>query len=188
MDQVFDSQFQAMQAAFARDGISIEVAYTPDGQADYVYVTDRLLVVNRSEVIQRIRVLLPGTDLADEQPASDLLRVLSIAHPLDGYRTVLEALDLLDAELGKDFGRPDDEQPAERDDRTLVTPVHVLHLAQATASSGRICPATEPEVPCTCAAGREGGDCAPCPPPAPGRAGSESATPGAWPTSRGRRG
>jgi subtilisin family serine protease len=190
MDQAFDSQLQAMQAAFARDGVSIEVAYTHDGQADYVYLTDRLLVVNRPEIIQRIGVLLPGTDLADEQPAGDLLRVLSIARPLDGYRTVPEALDLLDAELGKDFGRYDDEQPAERDDRTLVTPVHVLHLAQATAASGRICPATEPEVPCCCAAGRTGRtgradradradgagrageDCAPCPPPAPGSAGA----------------
>ncbi len=151
MGQVFDLQFQAMQAAFARDGVSIEVARTPDGQADYVYVTDQLLVVNRPEIIARIGVLLPGTELFDEQPASDLLRVLSIAYPRDGYRTVPEALDLLDAELGRDLG-------------TRVSPVQVMHLAQTPAASGRICPATEPEVP--------GEDRVPCPPPAPGSAGA----------------
>jgi len=37
MGQVFDSQFHAMQDAFARQGTYIEVAYTPSGRVDYVY-------------------------------------------------------------------------------------------------------------------------------------------------------
>ena len=42
-DSVFSSQFQEMRNAFAREGITIEVAYTPSGRADYMYEADRLL-------------------------------------------------------------------------------------------------------------------------------------------------
>jgi hypothetical protein len=164
MDQVFDSQFQAMQAAFARDGIRIQIAYTPDGRPDYLYVADRLLA--QTSIVTQIRELLPGAEEA-ERTRLDGLTVLSIAHLEGGYRTVPEALDFLDAELAPVVILRSDENPDEMPPAPggipLVTPVHVLHLA------GRICPAGEPEVPCCCAAD---GMCPPCPPAAPGVAGT----------------
>jgi hypothetical protein len=184
MDQIFDSQFLAMQAAFARDGISVEIAYSPSGQADYIYQTGRLLVdVGRyPEIISRIRDLLPGTVPDErEQPTSPDLRVLSIEHLDNGYLSVPDALDLLDNELRDYFrqgGKGDagaERRQTAGDDYTPVTPVHVLHLAQTTSSSsGRICPATEPEVPYCCPADDSPPDlpCGPCPAQAPGNAGA----------------
>jgi hypothetical protein len=174
MGQVYESQFRAMQVAFARDGIGIEIAYTPSGRPDYIYQAGRLLVDTRvnPQIIAQIEGLLIGTALAgpDEQPTSDFLRVLSIEHLQNGYLTVPEALDLIDAELGKDLGKGYDEKLAASGDYSPVTPVHALHITQDGGDdAGRVCPATEPEVPCCCAAD---GDCPPCPPPAPGSAGA----------------
>ena len=42
-DSVFSSQFQAMQDAFARERIFIEIAYTPSGRTDYIYEAARPL-------------------------------------------------------------------------------------------------------------------------------------------------
>jgi Subtilase family len=185
MDQIFDSQFLAMQAAFARDGIAVEIAYAPNGQASYIYQTGRLLVdVGRyPDIITQIRRLLPGT-VPDqrEQPISPDLRVLSIEQLDNGQLSVPDALNLLDADLGEYFrqggkGDAGEERPRTPGDYSPVTPVHVLHLAQnSSSSSGRICPATEPEVPyCCCPADRHsppdppGG---PCPPQAAGNAGA----------------
>jgi hypothetical protein len=186
MDQIFDSQFLAMRSAFARDGITVEIAYSPSGQANYIYQTGRLLVdVGRyPEIVARIRQLLPGTVPAGrrEQLTSPGLEVLSIEQLDNGYLSVPDALDLLDDELAEYFrhGGKGDER-AERlrtsGDYSPATPVHVQHLAQNSASSsGRICPATEPEVPYCC--GPAGGDCppdlpcGPCPAQAPGDAGA----------------
>ena len=47
-DSIFSSQFQEMRNAFAREGITIEVAYTPSGRADYMYEADRLLAQARA--------------------------------------------------------------------------------------------------------------------------------------------
>jgi subtilisin family serine protease len=196
MDQIFDSQFIAMQAAFARNGIGIEIAYSPNGQASYMYQTGRLLVDARyPDIVGVIETALndkvPPADKG-EQPASPYLRVLSIDDLKNGSISVPDALDLIDAELGRrgghgdqgdDDGKLDDgelddaedyEELARSGEYSPVTPVHVLHLAQnGSSASGRICPATEPEVPyCCCAPDKAGHDCPPCPPQATGNAGA----------------
>lgn len=187
MDQIFDSQFIAMQAAFARDGIGIEIAYSLNGQADYIYQTGRLLVDLRYPgIVGLIEKALQGSvppAHKDEQPRSPDLRVLSLEDLPNGSLSVPDALDLIDAELGRGRGRGHDD--AEFDDPgdyeklvrspeySPVTPVHPLYLANGSSSSGRICPATEPEVPwCCCDPGQTSHDCPPCPPPASGNAGA----------------
>jgi subtilisin family serine protease len=161
MGQVFDSQFHAMQDAFARQGTYIEVAYTLSGRVDYVYETGRLLV--SSEAVTLVRdALPPGVDEAgkDEQPDDPALRVLSIENLLSGvHLTVPQALDLIDAQLG-------DRNPALHGGYPLATPVQIMHFTNggATPDTVRHCPATEPEVPCRCAPDEP---CGPCPPVAP---------------------
>jgi subtilisin family serine protease len=192
MDQIFDSQFLAMQAAFAGNGVSIEIAYSPNGQVNYLYQTGRLLVDLRRPGIRTLidtalndKVPEAGKD---EQPHIADLLVLDIEHLQHGYLSVPDALDLIDAALrrereheghGGDDGEHDDAELADdaEDYQTLarsreyspVTPVHVLHLAQngaSSSSSGRLCPATEPEVPyCCCESDKGSHDCPPCPPP-----------------------
>ena len=77
MGQAFDSQFQAMHDAFARQGVYIEVAYAPNGRADYLYQAGRLLAA------------AAGRDLPD-------LLVNPIARETDGNPSlILEALLLL---------------------------------------------------------------------------------------------
>jgi hypothetical protein len=152
MDEVSSSQFQGMRDAFASEGISIEIAYTPDGDPDYMYETDRLLA--RTDVVEQVRDILSGAALVSPDvphPAEESsLVVLSIEDLQGGYLTVPQALDLIDARL-------DVDNPALDGDFPLVTPVHILHIT-------RTCPATEPEVPCSCAPGEP---CTPCPPVAP---------------------
>ena len=53
-DSIFSSQFHEMRDAFAREGIAIEVAYTPSGRADYMYEAGRLLA--RAEVVGRLHL------------------------------------------------------------------------------------------------------------------------------------
>jgi subtilisin family serine protease len=152
MDEVSSSQFQGMRDAFASRDISIDVAYTPAGDPDYLYETDRLLA--RVDVAERVQYVLSGAapvgpDLPQPPDESNLV-VLSIEDLADGHLTVPQALDLLDAQLDIDNPAPDGGFP-------LVTPVHILHIT-------RTCPATEPEVPCRRAPGESP---APCPPVAP---------------------
>jgi hypothetical protein len=156
-DSVFSQQFHAMRDAFAREGIFIEVAYTPSGRADYVYETGRLLA--RADVVGRIREALPGAAPVEEgdQPDLESLRVLNIAELREGHMTVPQALDVLDERL-------DIENPARHGGFPLVSPVHILHITGGGPDTARICPATEPEVPCCCARDER---CEPCPPPAP---------------------
>jgi hypothetical protein len=160
MGQVFDSQFQAMQYAFARRGTYIEVAYAPNGRPDYIYESGLLLA--STEGIAPVRAALPpGVEQAGkEQPDDPELRVLSIENLEGGvHLTVPQALDLIDAQLG-------DENPALHGGFPLVTPVHIMHISNSGASpdTARGCPATEPEVPC-CFGPDE--PCGPCPPTAP---------------------
>lgn len=154
-DAVFSSQFQDMRDEFAREGIFIEVAYTPSGRADYIYEAGRLLA--RADVVGRIREALPGAALVEEgdQPDVESLRVLSIAELREGYLTVPQALDVLDERL-------DIENPARDGGFPPWSPVHILH---ATPSPGtvRACAPTEPEVPCCCVPDEP---CPPCPPTA----------------------
>lgn len=155
MSAVFDSQFLDMRAAFARDGIDIQVAYTPAGEDDYLYVAGRLLAVDDPGTVRRLGEVLPGIRRAGqhEQPSAGGLVVLSIDELEQGYLTVPESLDIIDERLGE-------ESPARRGGVPVVTPVHVMHI------TARLCQAAEPEVPCCCQAGRAGDEpVRPCPPP-----------------------
>jgi hypothetical protein len=157
-DSVFSSQFQAMRDAFAREGIAIEVAYTPSGRADYMYEAGRLLA--RTEVVGQVLDALPGAMQVEQdlQPAAESLRVLTIEQLQEGYLTVPQALDLLDKRLKVDNPAPDGGFP-------LVTPVHILHVTQPSPDTARACTPVEPEVP---PGGTPGGNGAPPPgtPPA----------------------
>lgn len=181
MDEVFESQFRAMQVAFARDGIGIDIAYTPAGQLDYLYVTGRLLAINDPELLRRIEEILPGTRPAgkaeyhphdrigkDEYDRDDRLAVLSIEHLERGYLTVPEAMRVLDAELG-------DGKPALRDGQPVLTPLHVFYVTgnggSPAVASGRLCPAGEPDFPSGSA---PNGDCPPFPAQAPRGTGAGS--------------
>src|ERR1700724_2695569 len=142
MGQVFDSQFQAMHDAFARQGVYIEVAYAPNGRADYLYQAGRLLA--STEALTLVRDALPGVEQAgkDEQPDVPTLRVLSLENLRGGiHLTVPQALDLIDAQLG-------DKNPALHGGFPLVTPVHIMHISNGVSpDTARGCPATEPGVP-----------------------------------------
>lgn len=150
---VFDSQFLPMKVAFAREGSDIEVAYKADGEPDYLYQPGRLLAVDDSVTLRRVGEVLQGVSRApdEEQPAMPGLVILSIDSLAHGYLTVPQAMDVIDAEFGGDK-RP-------RSGQEDVAPVHGLHVT----SDGRLCAATEPEVPCCC--GEEPAEpCPPCPP------------------------
>jgi hypothetical protein len=158
---VFESQLLPMKVAFARAGTDIEVAYTPDGEPDYLYQVGRLLAVDDPVVLRRLEGVLRGIRRAapDEQPAIDGLVMLTIDDLERGHLKVPEAMDLIDEEFAKD-------KEAMAEEETPVSPVHVLDLK----FEGRLCAATEPEVPC-CGSARRPGEaldkpCPPCPPAA----------------------
>ncbi len=135
MDPVFDAQYLNMKHSFAREGTEIDVAYTPAGEVDYLYVADRLLAVDRDDNIPRLQAALPGLRRADqgEQPGIGDLVLLSTDGVDEGHLTVPEALDLLDERLGAD-------NPALAGGEPLAAPVHVVHTA-------KLCAASEPGVP-----------------------------------------
>lgn len=154
MSGVFDSQFQAMRDAFAREGTGIEVAYTPSGEVDYIYQEGRLLT--RSSVADVVLTVLAGTVIVagdERRPLEESGLVLLDIDNVVPFLSVPQALDVIDAELRR-LGLPN---PAP-DGFPLLSPVHVTYVAPV-----RICPATEPEAPC-----RRAPDelCPPCPPPA----------------------
>lgn len=152
MDPEFDAQYLPMRNLFSREGTEIEVAYTRDGEVDYIYVVDQLLAVDRDDNIERLLRALPGLRPADRRQLGDLggrplpgdLVVLSIEALEAGRLTVPDALDLLDELLG-------DDNPALHGGEPLATPVHIMHTS-------KLCAASEPAVPC-------GSPPRPCPPP-----------------------
>ncbi len=135
MDRVTSAQYLAMKDSFSREGINIDVAYTPAGNLEHIHATGRLLAVDRGDNIQRLQAALPGLRPADpgEQPGIGDLVLLSIDEADEGTLTVPEALDLIDERLGAD-------NPALTDGEPLAGPVHIVHIT-------RVCPAGEPEVP-----------------------------------------
>jgi hypothetical protein len=153
MDPVFDAQYLAMKDSFARQGIQIDIAYTPAGEVDYMYVVGRLLALDRDDNIQRLENLLTGVRRVGEpdQPGIGDLVVLSIEDVHGGFLTVPQALDLLDERLGED-------NPVHSGGLPLATPIHIVHIT-------KICPAGEPEVPGCCPH--------PCPRPADPVAGED---------------
>ena len=134
MDPVTSAQYLTMKDSFSRQGVEIEVAYTPAGDVDYIYAVGRLLAMERDDNVERLQGMLPGMRRADpgEQPEVGDFVVLSIDEAEDGYLTVPEALELIDERL--------EENPALDDGEPLLTPVHVVHIT-------KICPGVEPEVP-----------------------------------------
>jgi hypothetical protein len=139
MDPVFDAQYLPVKNKFAEQGTKIEVAYSPDGTVDYIYVVDQLLA--RRDNFELLRRMLPGLRYAERDELRGVgdrqlpggLVVLSIDALDEGRFTVPEALDRLDERLG-------DDNPALHDGEPLATPVHVMHTA-------KLCAASEPAVP-----------------------------------------
>lgn len=173
MDSVTAGQYHAMKDSFARRGIQIDVAYKPNGEINYMFVTGQLLALDQGDNIQRIQQVLGGVRRVQLPGQSRLgdLAVLAIdddVYRREGYLTVPQALDLIEDRLvTNNFAR--------RDELPLATPVHVMHIT-------KICPADEPEVPCGC----ESSPAQPCPPVTAGTGGTGvrlgSATPACWRT------
>jgi Subtilase family len=136
MNAVFDAQFLNMKDAFSREDIHIKVAYTPDGEDDYIYEAGHLLAVDDDETFARLERILPRLRRTDPEtrPRSAGLVVLSLSDVDDGNLTVPQALHRIDEELG-------DDNPAFAEGGVpIASPVHIMHIS-------KICPATEPEVP-----------------------------------------
>jgi subtilisin family serine protease len=138
MDPVASSQFLSMKDSFAREGINVEAAYTPDGEIDYIYVAGRLLALDRGDNVDRLQVAMPGLNRVDrdEQPqAGDLVRLsiedVSIGHGDAGSLTAPEVLDRV---------RADNPELAD-----VVTPLHIAFIQPGGKTKS--CPAVEPEVP-----------------------------------------
>jgi hypothetical protein len=130
MDLVTSAQYLTLKDSFARQGIDIDVAYTPAGEIDYIYEVGRLLAVDRADNVDRMLDVLRGSRRADpgEQPNVGDLAVLSIDGAEEGFLTVPEAMELIDESFEDNRAEP------------WCTPVHVVHIT-------KICPAGEPEVP-----------------------------------------
>jgi hypothetical protein len=134
MDPVTDAQYLVLKDSFARKGVNIEAALTPDGDIDYIYVVGRLLA--RAENVDQLLAAMPGLRRADgyEQPEiGGLVRLAIDQVAIDdseaGSLSVPELLDLMDERLPN---TPAGERP--------VTPVGIVHISKIT-------PAGEPEVP-----------------------------------------
>jgi subtilisin family serine protease len=135
VDAVFDAQFRTIKDTFARQGVDIQIAYTPAGDVDYVYAARRLLAREDSvDLVIGERFGRFGFRRAEpgQQPGGNLV-VLSTDDLDSGRSTVPEVLDALDTDL------PEDD-PARLDGRLPVEPDYVVHIT-------RLCPAVEPEVP-----------------------------------------
>jgi subtilisin family serine protease len=138
MDPVTNSQYLVLKDSFARKGVQIEAALTRDDDIDYIYVVDRLLVVDRDDNINRLERAMPGLRLADAQEQTEiagLVRMSCDRVTLDGREagswSVPQLLDVMDERL------PNRPGPV---GEPLVTPVHIVHISKIT-------PAGEPEVP-----------------------------------------
>jgi len=140
MDPVFDAQYLPVKNRFAERGTEIEVAYSPDGTVDYIYVVGQLLA--RRDDFDLLRRMLPGLHPVERDELRGLGRrrlpdglvVLSIRDLDEGHFTVPQALDRLDERLEEHRKRLGGHN------RVPVTPVHVMHTA-------KLCMASEPGVP-----------------------------------------
>jgi len=139
MDPVFDAQYVPVRNRSFEQDTQIEVAYSADGWADYIYVVDQLLA--RRDDTERLCRMLPGLWYVERDEPNGLgdrrlpdgLAVLSIDALEVGRFTVPELLDRLEKRLGDDYLALNDGEP-------LATPVHVVHTA-------KMCAPSEPEVP-----------------------------------------
>src|ERR1700758_1647902 len=114
MDSVTAMQYHTMRDSFARRGIQIDVAYKPNGEIDYMYVTGQLLALDRDDNIQRIQQVLGGVRRVELPAQSRLgdIAVLAIddeVYRREGYLTVPQALDLIEDRLvTNNFARRDE--------------------------------------------------------------------------------
>ena len=139
MDPVFDAQYVPVRNRSFEQDTQIEVAYSPDGWVDYIYVVDQLLA--RRDDTDQLQGILPGLRHVERDERHGLghrrlpdgLAVLSIDHVEGGHFTVPQILDRLEENLGDDYLALHEGEP-------LVTPVHVMHTA-------KLCAASEPGVP-----------------------------------------
>ena len=139
MDPVFDAQYVPVRNRSFEQDTQIEVAYSPDGWVDYIYVVDQLLA--RRDDTDQLQGILPGLRHVERDERHGLghrrlpdgLAVLSIDHVEGGPFTVPQILDRLEENLGDDYLALHEGEP-------LVTPVHVMHTA-------KMCAAAEPGVP-----------------------------------------
>ena len=130
MDAVFDAHYRIIQDEFALRGITLEIAYTPNGEPDYIYERGRLLVAAPDDNLGRLRERLDGAELIE---GGDGLAVVSIDRLRNGYLSVPDALALLDPVFHGDLAHGPGVTP-------LVSPNHLFHVE-------RLCSAIEPEVP-----------------------------------------
>jgi hypothetical protein len=128
MDAVFDAHFRVIQEEFARFGIRLEIAYTPDGNPDFIYQRGRLLVASPDDNLGPLHDRLAGAEVVEQ---GDSVAVVSIDNLRDGYLDVPEALDRLDPIFHRDL--PPGATPQ-------ISPNHLFHVE-------RLCSAIEPEVP-----------------------------------------
>lgn len=133
MDAVFDAQFRTMRAALSARGVDVDIAFTPDGEVDYIYQVGRLLTVDSPENVDRIEGVLGGVRRARDNEIPGLAEYS--LEDIPGL-TVPEALDFFDAQETDRLRA----NGLDEDARQLVTEVGLLHIT-------RICPAGEPEVP-----------------------------------------
>jgi subtilisin family serine protease len=139
MDPIFDAQYVPVRNRSFEQDTQIEVAYSPDGWVDYIYVVGQLLA--RQDDFELLRGMLPGLRPVErgerhglgDRRLPDGLAVLSIDDLQAGHFTVPELLDRLQESLGDDYLGLNDGEP-------VATPVHVMHTA-------KLCAASEPGVP-----------------------------------------
>jgi hypothetical protein len=139
MDAVFDAHYRIIQDEFALRGIYLEIAYTPNGEPNYICQRGRLLAAPDVD-LGRFPEALDGAEVVDRD---DDLAVVSIERLRRGYLSVPDALALLDPVFHGNLPPGPGTTPQ-------VSPNHLWHVE-------RLCSAIEPEVPC--------GSSQPCPPP-----------------------
>lgn len=129
MDAVFDAHFRIIQDAFGRKGTRLGLAYTPNGEVDYIYEEGYLLVARREDNVDRFSRLMRDGNLAEPEPDKPFVRV-ALEDMGDRFPSVPDALAQLHGDFNADVARGD---------LPLVAPNHLLHVE-------RLCSAIEPEV------------------------------------------
>ncbi len=128
MDAVFDAHYRIVRDSFAREGVWLDIAFTPDGQVDYIYEQGRLLVGAPNDNLNPLIGRLRGSSVIEQ---NDDVAVVSIDNLDDGHLSVPDALALLDPDFNRDL--PVGATPR-------ISPNHLFHVE-------RLCSAIEPEVP-----------------------------------------
>jgi hypothetical protein len=128
MDAVFDAHYRIVQDSFARQGVWLDIAYTPDGQVDYIYERDRLLVGTPNDNVSPLVDRLRGSRVIEQNGNT---AVMSIDNLDDGHLSVPDALAQLDPQFNRDL--PVGATPN-------ISPNHLFYVE-------RLCSAIEPEVP-----------------------------------------